>query len=106
MTTKPAPIAPHTSEGLPVTSDENNPASSKELATPEHVALEMKQNSKGIRAFLPWPKKSSKRMDSEAENAKTADTVVPVSFLSLFRLDHPAFLTERVSLPKQLFNSL
>ncbi|KAG1864868.1 P-loop containing nucleoside triphosphate hydrolase protein [Suillus subluteus] len=45
----------------------------------------MKQNSKGIRAFLPWPKKEPKRMESEAENANTVDTVVPVSFLSLFR---------------------
>ncbi|KAG2039964.1 P-loop containing nucleoside triphosphate hydrolase protein [Suillus americanus] len=45
----------------------------------------MKQNSKGIRAFLPWPKKASKTMESEAGDANTADTIVPVSFLSLFR---------------------
>ncbi|KAG1804628.1 P-loop containing nucleoside triphosphate hydrolase protein [Suillus subaureus] len=76
MTAESAPPAPP---------DEKEPALSKELATPGHVALEMKQSSKGIRAFLPWPKKAPKGMESEAEIAKTADTLVPVSFLSLFR---------------------
>ncbi|KAG2121897.1 P-loop containing nucleoside triphosphate hydrolase protein [Suillus clintonianus] len=79
--------APHTSESLPASPDEKKPAFSKELAPPgpEHVALEIKENAKGIRAFLPWPKKSSKKIESEAENAKAADAPVPASFLSLFR---------------------
>jgi ATP-binding cassette subfamily B (MDR/TAP) protein 1 len=74
--------------------DEKKHASSKEL-TPtvtEHVALDMKENSKGIRSFLPWSKKASKEISKgEAENAKAADTLVPASFLSLFRLDRPTF---------------
>ncbi|KAG1878637.1 P-loop containing nucleoside triphosphate hydrolase protein [Suillus tomentosus] len=86
MTAEPAPLAPHTLEGLPAApGDENKPALSKELTTPEHVALEIKDNSKSIRAFIPWPKKASKRMESEAENAEAADILVPASFLSLFR---------------------
>jgi hypothetical protein len=52
----------------------------------------MNENPKGIRAFLRWPKKTSKKiLESQVENAKAADTLAPASFLSLFRLDHPAF---------------
>ncbi|KAG2345376.1 P-loop containing nucleoside triphosphate hydrolase protein [Suillus weaverae] len=77
MRTEPT-LASHTSEGLAATADEKN--------TPrEHVALDMKETSKGIRGFLPWQKKASKKMESEGENAKAADTLVPASFLSLFR---------------------
>ncbi|KAG1732478.1 P-loop containing nucleoside triphosphate hydrolase protein [Suillus lakei] len=86
MSAEPTSLAPHTSsEGLPATPNEKKPAFSKELTPPEHVTLEMKKNSKGIRAFLPWSKKASKEMESEAENAKAADAPVPASFLSLFR---------------------
>ncbi|KIK49186.1 hypothetical protein CY34DRAFT_797578 [Suillus luteus UH-Slu-Lm8-n1] len=69
--------AAHSLEGLPSTPDEK----------PEHVALEMKQSSKSLRAFIPWPKKAPKKiMESEAENAKTEDTTLPSApFLSLFR---------------------
>ncbi|KAG2346721.1 hypothetical protein BDR05DRAFT_747321 [Suillus weaverae] len=50
MTAEPAPLAPHTLEGVPATLDEKKPTFSKELTTPEHVALEMKENPKSIRA--------------------------------------------------------
>jgi ATP-binding cassette subfamily B (MDR/TAP) protein 1 len=85
MAAEHAPLAPHSLEGLPTTPDEKNPA--KELTTPEHVALEMKQSPKSLRAFIPWSKKASKRtVESEAEDAKAADTLAPAApFLSLFR---------------------
>ncbi|KAG2041266.1 P-loop containing nucleoside triphosphate hydrolase protein [Suillus americanus] len=86
MGAEPTLLAPHTSESRPPTANEKKPIFSKELAlSSEHVTLDMKQNPKGIRAFLPWSKKVSKETDSEAENAKAADTLAPASFLSLFR---------------------
>jgi ATP-binding cassette subfamily B (MDR/TAP) protein 1 len=76
MAAEPAPLAPHSLEGLPSTPDEK----------PEHVALEIKQSSKSLRAFIPWPKKAPKKiMESEAETAETADILASASFLSLFR---------------------
>ncbi|KAG1834056.1 hypothetical protein DFJ58DRAFT_869178 [Suillus subalutaceus] len=86
MSAEPTLLASHTSEGRPVTADEKKSTLSKELTPSEHVTLDVKQNSKGIRAFLPWSKKASgKETESEAENAKAADTLAPASFLSLFR---------------------
>ncbi|KAG1728170.1 P-loop containing nucleoside triphosphate hydrolase protein [Suillus paluster] len=87
------PISPalHISEGPSATPDEKQPvpAFSKEpTAPPEHVALEMKAKPKGIPTFLPWLKKASKEgesLDSEAVNAKAAETLAPASFFSLFR---------------------
>ncbi|KAG2107280.1 multidrug resistance protein 1 [Suillus discolor] len=85
MTEEPTPLAPHTLEGLPVTpGDVKKLAPSKELTTPEHVALEMKDNSKSIRAFIPWPKKASKRMESEAESAKAADILIILNLFGVF----------------------
>jgi ATP-binding cassette subfamily B (MDR/TAP) protein 1 len=82
----------HTSGSRPQTADEIKTAFSKELTPSEHVTLDMNENPKGIRAFLRWPKKTSKKiLESQVENAKAADTLAPASFLSLFRLDHPAF---------------
>ncbi|KAG2740983.1 P-loop containing nucleoside triphosphate hydrolase protein [Suillus brevipes Sb2] len=86
MSAEPTLLASRTtSEGRPATPDEKNPASSKELTSPEHVSLNMKEKSKGIRAFLPWSNKSSKETESEPETAGAADTLAPASFLSLFR---------------------
>ena len=95
----------HTSEGYSVMPDEKRPASSKELTS----APETKHKLKGIQAFLPWSKKASNDgggPDNETENAKAAETPVPASFFSLFRLDHPTCLTESGCLPTQVFNSL
>jgi ATP-binding cassette subfamily B (MDR/TAP) protein 1 len=76
MAAEPTPLAPHSLEGLPSTPDEKS----------EHIALEMKQSSKSLRAFIPWPKKASKKIvESEAENAKTDTTLASAPFLSLFR---------------------
>ncbi|KAG1825478.1 P-loop containing nucleoside triphosphate hydrolase protein [Suillus subaureus] len=85
MSAEPTLLASHTSESRPPTADEKNPTLSKELTHSEHVTLDMKENSKGIRAFLPWPKTASKETENEAENASAADTLVPAPFLSLFR---------------------
>ncbi|KAG1889242.1 P-loop containing nucleoside triphosphate hydrolase protein [Suillus subluteus] len=85
MSAEPTLLASHVSESRPTTPDEKKATLSKELTPSEHVTLDVKQNSKGIRAFLPWSKKASKETDSEAENAKAADTLAPASFLSLFR---------------------
>ncbi|KAG2045340.1 P-loop containing nucleoside triphosphate hydrolase protein [Suillus americanus] len=85
MSAEPTLHASQTSESRPPTVDEKEPPLSKELTPSEHVTLDVKHNSKGIRAFLPWRKKASKETESEAENAKAADTLAPASFLSLFR---------------------
>lgn len=85
MGTEPTLLVSHTSEGLPATADEKKLAVSEELTPPEHVTLDMKMDSKGIRGFLPWAKKASKDMESEADNAMAADTSVSAPFLSLFR---------------------
>ncbi|KAG1825477.1 P-loop containing nucleoside triphosphate hydrolase protein [Suillus subaureus] len=85
MGTEPTLLASHTSEGRPTTADEKKPTFSKELTPSEHVTLDMKESSKGIRAFLRWPKKVSKETEIEAENANAADTLAPASFSSLFR---------------------
>ncbi|KAG1908571.1 P-loop containing nucleoside triphosphate hydrolase protein [Suillus fuscotomentosus] len=85
MGTEPTLLVSHTSEGLPATADEKKLAVSKELTPPEHVTLDMKKDSKGIRGFLPWAKKASKEMESEADNAMAADRSVSAPFLSLFR---------------------
>ncbi|KAG2073837.1 P-loop containing nucleoside triphosphate hydrolase protein [Suillus decipiens] len=80
MSETPTLLVSHTSEGRPATADEMKPTFSKDITSAEHVSLDMKENSKDIRAFHPWSKKASKEIDSEA-----ADTLVPASFLSLFR---------------------
>ncbi|KAG2160205.1 P-loop containing nucleoside triphosphate hydrolase protein [Suillus bovinus] len=86
MSTEPASLASHiTPEGLSATTDEKKPALSKELSPSDHVTLDMKENSMGIRGFLPWQKKASKEMENKAENADAVDTPVSASFLSLFR---------------------
>lgn len=106
MSAEPTLLASRTtSEGRPPTPDEKIPASSKELSSPEHVSLNMKEKSKGIRAFLPWSNKSSKETESEPENVGAADTLAPASFLSLFRLDHPTFLSERDDSPTYRYST-
>jgi len=87
MDAEPTSPAPLYTEGHSTTLDENRPSFSKELTCPEDAALETKDKSKSIEASLP-------------------ETTVPAPFLSLFRLDHPTFLTGISSSSMQVFNSL
>jgi len=104
--TSPAPLP--CTEDHSTTLDEKRPSFSKELTSPEHAALETKDKPKSIKPFLPWLKKPSKDRPSldSVESSKAAETPVPAPFLSLFRLDHPTFLTGISSSSMQVFNSL
>lgn len=109
MDAEPTSPAPLCTEGHSTTLDEKRPSFSRERTSPEHAALDTKDKSKSIKTFLPWLKKPSKDRPSPdivVESSKAAETPVPAPFLSLFRLDHPTFLTGISSSSMQIFNSL